>query len=113
MPHNFDFSGIENIKSMEINPQGWISPLHVEYGVANDIRNFSGIPSYFWRVKGTLHTFVIPVSRMDFLSGGDYKKHFENALESFREDYLTWQKEGFVTDWSKEYYEQYSRFIIV
>ena len=113
MPHNFDFSGIENFKSMEINPQGWISPLHVEYGVANDIQNFSGIPSYFWRVKGTLHTFVIPVLRMDFLSGGDYKKHFENALIAFREDYLTWQKEGFATDWSREYECQFKNFIII
>jgi len=113
MPNNFDFSKVENIKTIEVNPQGWITPLYIQYGIGNDIKHFSQIPSYFWRVKGTLHTFVIPVSRMDFLSRGDYKKHFENALESFREDYLAWKEEGFVSEWSREYCEQYSEFIIV
>lgn len=113
MPHNFDFSKIENIKTIEVNPQGWITPLNVEYGMYEDANVYGGITSYFWRIKGTLHTFVIPISRMDYISSGDYKKHFENALESFREDYLTWKEEGFGTEWAKEYYRQYSRFIII
>jgi hypothetical protein len=101
MPHNFDFSNLANVKSIEVNPKGWISPLTVEYGVEDN----QEVPSYFWRVKGTLHTFVIPISRMDYLSSGDYKKHFENALESFREDYLSWKEEGFRADWSGQYRE--------
>jgi hypothetical protein len=113
MPHIIDFSKLENVKSMEINPIGWITPILVEYGLINDPNTYGGIRSYCWRVKGTTHTFVIPVVRIDFLSAGDYKKHFEDALESFREDYLSWKEEGFITDWSREYYEQYSRFIII
>jgi len=112
MPHNFDFSKIKDIKIIEINPEGWITPLYVEYGVVDKFET-SGIISYCWRVKGTLHTFVIPVARMDFLSGGDYKKLFENVLEGFREDYISWKNEGFITEWSKEYRDQYSRFIII
>jgi hypothetical protein len=108
MPHNFYFSNIEIIKTIEVNPDGWISPLYVEYGIVERETLW-----YYWRVKGTLHTFIIPVSRMDFLSSGDYKKHLEDALGIFREDYLSWQKEGFKSDWAKQYEQQYSRFIII
>ena len=111
MPHNFDFKELENVKTIEVNPEGWISPLYVEYGIGED-HNF-GVFSYYWRVKGTGHTFVIPVVRMDFLSGGDYKKHFEYVLEGFREDYISWKEEGFATKWSREYRDQYSGFIII
>lgn len=113
MPHNFDFSKLQNVKTIEVNPQGWIGQLYVEYGIIEDPNISGGIASYSWRVKGTLHTFVIPMVRLDYLSSGDYKKHFEDALEGFREDYLTWKEEGFVTEWSREYRDQYSRFIVV
>lgn len=112
MPHNFDFKQLTNIKTIEVSPSGWISPLYVEYGVGEDDKVF-GAFSYYWRVKGTTHTFVIPIARMDFLSGGDYKKHFNYALEGFREDYLAWKEEGFTTEWSREYSNQYSGFIVV
>jgi len=112
MPNNFDFSELKNVKTIEVNPQGWVIPLYVEYGIGDDIRSYGEI-SYFWRVKGTQHTFVIPIIRMDFLSSGDYKKHFEDALETFREDYINWKNEGFITEWSREYDKQYSRFIVI
>jgi len=112
MPHNFDFSELINIKTIEINPEGWVTPLYVEYGIF-DKNPLTDILHYYWRVRGTLHTFTIPVSRIDYLSSGDYKKFFEYVLENFREDYISWKDEGFITDWSREYQEQYSRFIIV
>jgi hypothetical protein len=112
MPRNFDFSKLDDIKTIEVNPQGWISPLYVQYGMSAAIE-LQGILTYCWRVKGTEHTFTIPVIRMDFLSSGDYKKHFENVLEIFREDYIDWKTEGFITEWSREYRDQYSKFIVI
>jgi hypothetical protein len=109
MPHNFDFSKVDNIKTIEVNPQGWISPLYVEYGI---IETLDLTLNYYWRVKGTLHTFVISVARMDYLSSGDYKKFFEYVLEIFREDFLSWKQEGFITEWAREYQQQYSKYII-
>jgi len=115
MPNNFDFSKLENVKTIEVNPAGWVTPLDVEYGVSEDVNAgvYGAYPSYFWRVKGTQHTFVIPIIRIDFLSSGNYKKHFEDALETFREDYVNWHSEGFVNEWSRDYQRQFYRFIIV
>ena len=110
MPNNFDFSKLKNIKEKYVEVIGWTTPLFVEYGMS-DCFEVHSIMSYCWRVKDTQHTFVIPVLRMDFLSSGDYKKHFENVLENFREDYIIWKEEGFNTDWGREYQDQYSRFI--
>jgi len=107
MPNNYDFSGIKDLKIVEVHPEGWISPLFVEYGSYLH----GGVPSYFWRVRGTQHTFVIPILRMDFLSKGEYAKHFEEALSAFREDYIGWSKEGFYSEWMSEYREQYKSFI--
>jgi len=113
MPNNFDFSYIKDIKVIEVNPEGWIFPLYVEYGFVTNPNINNGIPTCCWRVKETLHTFIIPIARLDFLSSGDYKKHFKDVLEAFRKDYIKWKEEGFTTEWSREYAQQYSRFIIV
>lgn len=113
MPNNFDFSTLKNIKTIEVTPAGWVTPLVIEYGIKEESPTFGELNSYHWRVKGTRHTFVIPVIRMDFLSSGDYKKHFENALENFRQDYINWKDQGFITEWAREYEQQFSRFIIV
>jgi len=110
MPNNFDFSKVENIKTIEVSPTDWVSPLYVEYGIYRGIETGEVI-SYCWRVKGTLHTFIIPTIRLDFISSGDYKKHFENALAVFAQDYLSWKSEGFLTEWSREYQKQFGRFI--
>lgn len=107
MPNNYDFTKLTNVKSVEVNPEGWTSPLFVEYG-----NGFHGkVPSFFWRVKGTKHTFVIPILRMDYLSQGDYEKHFKEVLKEFRQEYLGWEYEQFYTDWMKEYQEMFKSFI--
>ena len=107
MPFNHDFVDIQNIREVELHVEGWVDPIFVEYGLGIH----QTTPSYFWRVKGTKHTFVIPVLRMNFLSSGDYKKHFSEALKKFREDYIEWKEEGFISEWEKEYHQQFSKFI--
>jgi hypothetical protein len=107
MPFNHDFSDIQNLRSAELHVEGWVDPIFVEYGLGMH----QGTPSYFWRVKGTKHTFVIPVLRMNFISSGDYETHFKDALRQFCTDYLEWKEEGFTTEWSQEYRTQFSRFI--
>jgi hypothetical protein len=103
MPNNVDFSKLENINTVEINPNGW-KPLTIEYGINN-------VFEYCWRIKGTTHTFTIPIIRLDFISSGNYGEHFKTVLETFREDYIKWKDEGFIYEWSREYRDQYSRYI--
>jgi len=107
MPYEYDFDNLQMVREMEVHPKGWVEPLFVEYGMGVQVST----PSYFWRVKGTKHTFVIPVLRMNFLSSGDYEKHFNEALEGFRLEYLEWKNEKFYTPWMKEYQEDFRRFI--
>jgi len=107
MPNFFDFDKLKDVKEVEVNPDGWVSPLVVEYGTAMHKENLS----YFWRVKGTKHTFIIPILRMDYISEGDYAKHFQEALVGFRTDYKGWASAGFYTDWMQEYRNEFSRFI--
>jgi len=106
MPNNADFSKLDNVKETSINPSGWINPLIIEYGISNDV-----MPLCCWRIKGTKHTFTIPVIRLDYISEGNYKTHFSKALETFREDYIKWASDGFFTEWAKEYENQYSKYI--
>lgn len=109
MPNFYDFSKLENLKELIVNPKGWVNPLIIEYGVG-----YHGeIISYYWRIKGTKHTFIIPILRIDYLSEGDYSSHFEEALEGFREDYLSWHNNNFFTPWMKEYEKEFQKFIIV
>lgn len=110
MPHIVDFDTLDGVKEVLVKPKGWISPLYVEYGVG---LQYNTTPCYFWRVKGTSHTFVIPVVRFHYLSSNEYEQHFCEALEGFREDYMGWQEQGFEqADWQQEYRDQFSRFIV-
>jgi hypothetical protein len=107
MPNKIDFSKFSSRKTLIVNPEGWVGPLTIEYayGVHDDL------VSCHWRVKGTKHTFVIPIIRIDYLSQGDYGKHFTEALENFREDYIGWKEEKFYAPWMQEYRDEYERFI--
>jgi hypothetical protein len=107
VPNTKDFSILTNVKTININPRGWICPLMIEYGISNE-----PVYSYFWRVKGTTHTFIIPTLRLDYLSEGDYKKHFEETLEQFREEYLSWKAQNFYLPWQIEYEQQFRYFIL-
>lgn len=109
MPNNYDFSKLTNVKEVVINPNGWINPLIVEYGIGYHVETIS----YFWRVKNTKHTFVIPTIRMDYLTEGKYAKHFEESLEGFREDYKEWKNKKWHLEWMQAYKEDFSKFITV
>jgi len=107
MPHIENFSNLVNIKETIVNPNGWQPNIIIEYGTTIEMS-----PQCFWRVKGTTHTFVIPIIRLDYISAGDYSTHFTLVLETFREDYIKWKEEGFITQWSQEYKNQFSKYII-
>lgn len=108
MPNYYDFSKFDKIEKIEINPQGWVNPLTIEYSIGDQTG-----PTCFWRVKGTGHTFVIPVSRLNFLSSGDYAKHFSEVLEKFvSNDYGEWRKQGFSTPWMREYQNEYRNYVL-
>jgi len=107
MPNNYDFSTLRDIKTSEINPNGWVNPLVIEYGIGDDYG-----PTYFWRVKGTKHTFVIPILRLNFISDENYGTHFKEVLEKFSEEYREWREGGFETPWMREYEDDYKNYIL-
>ena len=114
MPFNFDFNNkLTDIKTIDISPNGWKCPITIEYCMAQ-ARPYDTMVSVCWRVKGTSHTFTIYENRLNLISNGDYSKHFKEALELFRQDYLSWftLEEYENCEWRDEYKQQYSRFII-
>lgn len=110
MPNNVDFSKVRNIQKIKVSPKGWIENITIELGTSEELYT---IPSYFWRIEGTQHTFMIPTVRMDFISQGNYAKHFEEVLEYFREDYLNWIENYPNIAWVDEYRNQFKNLIIV
>lgn len=113
MPHIFDFNNcIGEIKTVDVYPKGWVTPVTIEYGVAQH-NVHDPMLSIVWRIKGTTHTFSIYERRLNIISHANYKAHFTEALENFRQDYLSWfEQEGWEqTDWVKEYQSQYGDLI--
>lgn len=108
MPNHYNFSSLSDIKEIRVNPSNWVNPLIVEYAIGN---NISGL-SYFWRVKGTKHTFTISMQQMNYLSEGNRGQHFAKALESFRDDYISWKEYEEQPEWVREYQDEYKRFIL-
>jgi hypothetical protein len=106
MPNNVDLSKvIDKIHALETAPNGWVNTLTIEYVVMpiSEMVN--------WRVKGTQHTFTIPLMRLHYLSEGNYAKHFEEVLYSFRQQYKDWETEGFKYEWTREYRDQFKNYI--
>ena len=114
MPFVFDLNNaISEIYTVQVSPKGWRSPLTIEYGIAQ-ANKYDTTLSVVWRVKGTEHCFSIGEQRLNVISHGHYKEHFEKALEGFREDYLSWfQSEEYDgCQWRDEYKKQFDRLII-
>lgn len=108
MPNYYNFSNLKEIKTIEVNPNLWVNPLVIEYGF-DDTEN----PVCYWRIKNTKHTFSIPITRLNYISSGDYEKHFCDVLENFAEyDYLEWKNQGFYAEWMKEYEKEYKLFML-
>lgn len=114
MPHLFDFSNcVGDVSTVEVNPKGWRGPLTIEYGLAQN-NKYDTQTSIVWRIKGTSHTFTIYERRLNVFSHGNYKQHFEEVLQNFREDYLSWFREPEYegVQWKYEYQSQFGRLII-
>jgi hypothetical protein len=114
MPHLFDFSNcIGDVSTVEVNPKGWRGPLTIEYGLAQN-NKYDTQASIVWRIKGTSHTFTIYERRLNVFSNGNYKQHFEEVLQNFREDYLSWFRnpEYEEVQWKYEYQSQFGRYIL-
>lgn len=114
MPFNFNFNNaLTSIKTVEVYPNGWITPLTIEYCSAQ-ARPYDTMTSVCWRIKGTEHTFTIYENRLNKISSGDYAKHFTETLELFREDYLSWftAKDYEGCAWRDEYKQQFSKLIV-
>ena len=113
MPFVFDFKPyLSEIHTVDVSPKGWKSPVTVEYIIAQAHRYDPVVP-VVWRVKGTSHCFTIGEQRINLISNGNYKKHFTEALENFRKDYLSWFKDEEYrnAEWKYEYERQFGRFI--
>lgn len=111
MPFNYNFNNVNNIKTIEINPNGWVNPIIIEYGIGRP-KPYDNFPSVIWRIKGTTHCFTIYEPRINFISKGDYANHFKETLEKFKEDYLSWEDEKYKgCKWVNDYREQFGKFI--
>ncbi len=106
MPYHADFNSFYGRSEFDIKPTGW-EKLTIEFGYSY----LGEILQYFWRVKGTQHTFRIPVQTINELSRGDYPGHVKQILENFRDEYLSWAAQGFYEDWMVEYHKEYRNFI--
>lgn len=100
-------------KEMIITPKGWVTPLVVEYALVR-VGDFDPLNSVCFRIKGTNHTFAQFDKSINLTYHGEYKKYFEETLEKFREDFLSWEKdeEYRECEWRKEYCEEYKGRII-
>jgi hypothetical protein len=106
MPFHKDFGDLWGKNELLVHPKKW-EKLTVEYGYGY----VGSLVNMFWRVKGTKHTFRIPVSDLNNLSKGNYEKHIEEFLELFRDDYLGWIAQGLTEQWMEEYHREYGKFI--
>ena len=109
MPHIYDFKNcIGDVKEITVNPKGWSGPIIIEYGVAQH-NPHDPMLSVVWRIKGTGHTFSIYERRLNVISHSNYEAHFTEALENFREDYLSWFEDDRYRDvtWKYDYQKEY------
>lgn len=115
MPFLYDFSVIDekDIHTVSVSPKGWVSPIVIEYTVAQ-AHQYDTKVSVIWRIKGTTHCFTIPETLLNNISHGDYSSHFKEALENFRTDYVSWFTDEMYKEceWKYEYAEQYRRFVL-
>jgi hypothetical protein len=106
MPYHHVFSNLIGRGEIKVSPVGWTN-LSIEYGYG-----YIGMQqNFYWRVKGSEHTFHIPLQTLNELSKGDYESHIEYVLENFRREYLSWAATGFSEEWMREYHNEFKNFI--
>lgn len=101
-------TAVDEMNETAVGPKGWY-PVTIEFGLAP--LGESTAQQMCWRVKGTQHVFRIPLPVFYEQAQGDYEKHFCHVLETFREDYLNWYKQGFKESWMQNYRRQFKQFI--
>jgi len=106
MPYVKDFSELTGRGSFNVEVPKWL-PITIEYGYAY----YGQVPFLYWRLKGTTHTFKIGMYEIMEKTQGDFEQHVTEFLKSFRNEYLSWLKQGFTAEWMREYHEQYREFI--
>jgi len=106
MPFHQDFNELYGRGEMTVQPEGW-EDLTIEYGYGD----ISQVRNFYWRVKGTKHTFRIPLQLLNEHSKGNYEEHIAYVLENFRTDYLSWGAQGFPETWMVEYHREYRNFV--
>lgn len=106
MPYVKDFSELTGRGSFDIDVPQWV-PLTIEYGYGY----ISLAMYFFWRVKGTNHTFRINYNDLMLETNGNVEKHISDFLKEFRKEYLGWAGQGFPVEWMREYHREYRNFI--
>ena len=106
MPHYGNLENTHNRTELIIKDlKGWKTTLIIEMGTFEE----NGTIQMHWKVKGTAHVFTIPLNQLNkFDSRID---HFKIALETFRDDYVQWAKDGFSEKWMREYHYIFEHFI--
>jgi hypothetical protein len=103
---DFQLEKMEFDKTVELAAHGW-KPLKIEYV----IKVISSVSWVFWRIAETEHVFRIQYQIILTRHGNDLKDHFSLVLETFRNDYKTWEKENFPEEWMKKYQKMYHDLI--
>lgn len=106
MPFHQDFTELYSHNELDVHPVGW-TKMVIEYGYGY----IASQQNFYWRVKGTQHTFRLPVYILNEHSKGNYEEHIEYVLENFRHEYLSWAAQGFPAEWMVEYHKEYKNFI--
>ena len=89
------------VQQTQLTLVGW-KPVTINYGLFYPA---SGVTQLFWQVQGTVHLFSIPLKEIDRHHHGNYQEHFTLTLNKFREDYLSWWKEGWNQPWMSHYWD--------
>jgi hypothetical protein len=106
MPFVKDFSNLTGKGSFDLEIPNW-SPLTIEYGY----EYMSVMLYFFWRIRGTTHTFKINYMELMELTQGNYDEHISEFLSEFRKEYLGWATNGFQAEWMRDYHQEYRNFI--
>ena len=102
-----DLEKVDLDKKIDAEIPGW-EKLIIEYG----FRAYSGISWLIWRVSGTEHLFQIQHQVVITRHGVDLLDHFILTLQTFREDYKEWERDGFSEEWMKKYHQQFNKLIL-
>lgn len=109
--NQFESMDLVDIHQIIIRPKGYVKDLVISVGIGN-LGNTKHLIKYF-SVKGTEKVFKLDIKHYNkyFTHYGSDEKIFENFFNTFRVDYLSWQKEGFKTDWQKQYKNDFEQYI--